>query len=971
MKRSLKTDYSHILTSLIFGTLLFTSMGYAQQGSEGNMTIQQLERVLASDPDNYTLRYYIGNLHLREGNRNEAIRHWEAYVALASEDSKFVSVREQLTVLKLDQASEFARNAVQQGEGLPQAAEANTIAVLDFSNRGSAELNPFIKGLTAMVITDLSKVPQLKVVERAKMRALLAEMKLAQTGIVDPGTGARVGRLLQAQTIDWGVLEELRGDNIRITTTISDTYSRSTVGETVAEGQKQKFFELEKQIVFDILAELGINREDLDENVLKALEEVETRNYDAFISYGLGLGYLDNKNYSQAKQAFGRAADLDPEFQTADTAEKTTPVVDTVAAGFGADTEREETVAAAEEEAPVEESSADTSETTVAEADTGTDTTSPQEEEPVATDSTAELFAAVEPQETTAENLVTTQDAIDVATEVRQDEIVVETENAGPTGRIGYFTNMLRNAAGNYHGLYGGRQRLDLSVENWNMPVPTNSVWAGGYLLATDQTINTLVVVDDTDPITTGLPNETVWTEMGRNAHMVWGHWTDDDEMIRQSNPTSPNGHYLFDSIGYYAYGDVTSAENLVDIPASEFAALYSGEAYGTHIVDPTEIMTGTFEAVLYFFEGTADVSDFDLEVIGTSHSASIMDAFGYLFNESEFSFSGGNWLVDGQSVGTPVPGGFGSLYGATGQQIGGVFSINADGPNAVTGIFAGDFQETIDIPQDPPPDPPPVTPPDTPTGQTGYFTNILTNTAGNYHGVYYTFARQDLTDWMLESTWAGGTAVGTDQTIDTLVVVDETDPVTIGLPNDTVWTELGSNSYMVWGHWNDTDEMVRQSNPTAPSGHYVFEPIGYFVYGDVTTTEQMAAITVADTTVTYTGDASGTHAANPSVTMTGSFTATVDIFPGLAEIADFDLTVTGGGHSATIDSAIGHFFDGSEFEIFSGIWQVDGAEIGVDDIIYATGSLYGPAAESMGGIFLIEKDTGTNSVEGIFAGSQ
>ena len=70
--------------------------------------------------------------------------------------------------------------------------DSNTVAVCYYQDLSSGqESSGFQKGLAAMVISDLTKIKSIKVVERVRLQALLEEMKLGQTGIVDPKTAPR------------------------------------------------------------------------------------------------------------------------------------------------------------------------------------------------------------------------------------------------------------------------------------------------------------------------------------------------------------------------------------------------------------------------------------------------------------------------------------------------------------------------------------------------------------------------------------------------------------------------------------------------------------------------------------------------------------------------------------------------------------------------------------------------------------
>ena len=55
-----------------------------------------------------------------------------------------------------------------------------------------------------MLITDLSKIKGIKVLERVKMQALVEELGLGISGLVEAKTFPRVGRLLGAQHLVGG-----------------------------------------------------------------------------------------------------------------------------------------------------------------------------------------------------------------------------------------------------------------------------------------------------------------------------------------------------------------------------------------------------------------------------------------------------------------------------------------------------------------------------------------------------------------------------------------------------------------------------------------------------------------------------------------------------------------------------------------------------------------------------------------------
>lgn len=84
-------------------------------------------------------------------------------------------------------------------------AQAKTIAIMYFENKSaSSELNPLGKALTQMLITDLSSIKGLQIVERERVDNLLAEIELGELGVTDQETAQKAGKALGADYLVWG-----------------------------------------------------------------------------------------------------------------------------------------------------------------------------------------------------------------------------------------------------------------------------------------------------------------------------------------------------------------------------------------------------------------------------------------------------------------------------------------------------------------------------------------------------------------------------------------------------------------------------------------------------------------------------------------------------------------------------------------------------------------------------------------------
>lgn len=331
----------------------------------GTQSQDALVQILDQDPNNYAVAYLLGKVLLDQGKRSKAIDAWGQYVdAAPKNDPKVNAVRERLTVLRLQEAAEFARRAAR-GDGEVSETEIppNTLAVLNFLAGADDDVVAVLsRGLTAMIITDLAKVPGLKVVEREKMAALLQEIRLGQTGLLDQETAMKGGRLLLARHLVQGSLSPQESANLKISSSVMETINAATLGTPEAEGPRRQIFEMEKNIVFDIINALGL--EELDEETKSAIRKRQTDDIEALMAYSEGLGFLDQGEFDKAKESFQEAVSIDPDFEMANEALISTP--DTMEI---MDIEEVESLDYAEEAAEVEEmEDAEAAETVMAEA---------------------------------------------------------------------------------------------------------------------------------------------------------------------------------------------------------------------------------------------------------------------------------------------------------------------------------------------------------------------------------------------------------------------------------------------------------------------------------------------------------------------------------------------------------------------------------------------------------------------------
>ena len=172
------------------------------------LAIQALDTVRRIAPGETLVPYYRGLIALRQENNAAALDWLQQYAREDPEGAAARDVPKTLTLLSSTQLQQEVVAAVaREREVVSTPPEPGSIAVQAFVNQGDANYRAMAKGLAAMIIADLSKVPGLKVLEREKVQLLVNEAKLGDSGLADKASAVRSGRLMRAEKVVVGNFE--------------------------------------------------------------------------------------------------------------------------------------------------------------------------------------------------------------------------------------------------------------------------------------------------------------------------------------------------------------------------------------------------------------------------------------------------------------------------------------------------------------------------------------------------------------------------------------------------------------------------------------------------------------------------------------------------------------------------------------------------------------------------------------------
>ena len=203
---------------------------------------------------------------------------------------------------------QWAKKTVKEEKTLQALQGQNTAAVLYFRNKtGQPELDPVQKGMAIMLITDLSTIKGIRVVERIKVQALTEETGLGVSGLVDPDTAPRIGKLLGARWIVGGDI--LQDSPVRIQSNLLDAPAAEILGNATAGGSLTDLFRMEKDLLFKIVELLKIELTPIQR---EALKKPCSTSSNALLAFFKGIDAGDRGNYEDAARFYESALKDDP-----------------------------------------------------------------------------------------------------------------------------------------------------------------------------------------------------------------------------------------------------------------------------------------------------------------------------------------------------------------------------------------------------------------------------------------------------------------------------------------------------------------------------------------------------------------------------------------------------------------------------------------------------------------------------------
>ncbi|HNW60618.1 MAG TPA: CsgG/HfaB family protein [bacterium] len=203
------------------------------------------------------------------------------------------------------------------GWAVQESPGKRTLAVLDFENnslKDKAEMDPLCKGLSDMLITELSKVQAFQIVERANLQQILEEMKLGQSGMIETSAAQEVGKMLGAQNLILGSFMKMLDGKLRIDARLVEVESGKTLMAEEETGSPNDLAKMVTNLVNKNIKSMNVS---LSGEERKALREPDNNSFDAALLFARGIDFEEKGNLTEARRCYLQALKLNPKFRRA------------------------------------------------------------------------------------------------------------------------------------------------------------------------------------------------------------------------------------------------------------------------------------------------------------------------------------------------------------------------------------------------------------------------------------------------------------------------------------------------------------------------------------------------------------------------------------------------------------------------------------------------------------------------------
>jgi len=200
------------------------------------------------------------------------------------------------------------------------SSQEYTLGVLYFETESmesdalpAGDMQALSTAISAMTLSDLSKIESLRLVEREQLNTVIEEQKLALSGLVDSTTAARAGELLGVRYLLTGQLV-FTYPRVVISSRVIDAESGEIMASSTQNGLVEDLFVLQEENLDALIAGWDIPLTRQEKTRLAARDNLSV---NVMINFGKALKANDRGDYENALKYLESAVVLNPDFTLA------------------------------------------------------------------------------------------------------------------------------------------------------------------------------------------------------------------------------------------------------------------------------------------------------------------------------------------------------------------------------------------------------------------------------------------------------------------------------------------------------------------------------------------------------------------------------------------------------------------------------------------------------------------------------
>lgn len=185
-----------------------------------------------------------------------------------------------------------------------QNEEKSVVAVLRYDNNtGDEKYEHLGRAFSSMMISDLSVIERIELVERERLEELLAELDLQQSAYADPESAQSLGMIIGAEYVVSGAFVTVDPE-ILMDTRIARVETSEIVTAAEVTGEQESLFDLQQRLADQVIEGLELVLTEQEEQRLRERQEANRiDDVETMVAFSEALCLLDYGAYVEGLDA--------------------------------------------------------------------------------------------------------------------------------------------------------------------------------------------------------------------------------------------------------------------------------------------------------------------------------------------------------------------------------------------------------------------------------------------------------------------------------------------------------------------------------------------------------------------------------------------------------------------------------------------------------------------------------------------